>query len=154
MNSFFQNNKKRIIIGACVLVVVLTLVIVIPVALVSGSDKKEPDGLKPYNPADLSDDEKSRINCFLEAESKFENFTQYLCEQRGCIYKTSEYERVPICFFNRTNIGYLLDTKVNETEYKLKLDHSAKLPYLGAIENLRLSVEFLGDAMVHVKVFF
>lgn len=143
-------NKRLLTIGTITFVIVISLIIIIPIVIVTtGSDK--PAGKKPFDPTQLNNDEKSRINCFLEEESEFENLTQYLCEERGCTYKPSEFERVPTCFFNRTNIGYLLESQ-QKNEYKLKRDRKAKLPYIGSIENLNLDIEYLGDSIVHVKV--
>ncbi len=162
-NAFVKKNMRIIVVGTVVTVVVLALVIMIPVAISSG--KKTPDdddgSKKPYDPSKLTDDEKSRINCFLEEESKFENLTRYSCEERGCIYNPSRYERVPTCYFNRTNLGYFLDSQAspdnstNTTHYQLRLNPTVKQPYLGAVHNLNLAVEYLdyaGSTIVHVKI--
>lgn len=154
MREFIENNKKRILIGAVVGAILIILMIVIPVALVvrSKSEDNGGTGKKPFDPANLPADELARIDCFLEAESKFENLTKYACEQRGCIFKPSEYERVPTCFFDTQKLGYQLDSKPSTGEYKLRLKPAAKLPYISGIKNLRLSVEYLGNSIIHVKV--
>ena len=146
-----MQNKRLLIIGSITLTIIITLVVIIPIIIVA-TRSNEPAGKKPFDPAQMNDDEKSRINCFLEEESKFENLTEYSCMERGCVYKPSEYERVPTCYFNRTSIGYALESQLNDNEFILKRDSNAKLPYIAAIEDLRLDVEYLGDSIVHVKV--
>ena len=152
----FQKNRKLLLIGILVVLIAIIFLVVIPVAIVASKNKDNGgngNGKKPFDPNSLPSDEKARINCFLEEESKFENLTQYACEQRGCIFKPSEYERVPTCFFDMKKLGYLLASQQPDIgEYNLKLKQNAKLPYISAIQNLRLSVEYLGNSIVHVKV--
>jgi len=102
----------------------------------------------------LSENEKSRINCFLEEESRFENLTRFQCKSRGCIYAESEYERVPTCYFDRENLGYILDEALlpNKSSYKLKLKDSQKVPYMGAIQNLNFIIEYLDSNIINIKV--
>ena len=121
MLTFLKKHRLSLIIGSIVFAIVLILCILIPVEVYSGksNNKDNDDHKKPYDPSQLSYSDKSRINCFLEEGSKFENLTRYSCEQRGCVYKNSEYERVPSCFFNQTySIGYFLDETSNETNYR------------------------------------
>ncbi len=151
---------KKILVGTIIAIVVLVLVIVIPLAISSGN--REVDSKRPYDPTKLNDEEKSRINCFLEEESKFEKLSKYSCEERGCIYNPSLYERVPACYFNRTNLGYLLESSASPDDnlknihyHRLKLNQHTKQPYLGASQNLNLIVEYLDhpdSTIIHVKI--
>ena len=111
-------------------------------------------GKKPYDVTKLKENEKSRINCFLEEESSFENLTRFQCESRGCIYDESEYERVPTCYFDRQNLGYILEEDIlsNKLSYKLKLNNSQNVPYMGAIRNLNFIIEYLDNNMINIKV--
>jgi hypothetical protein len=161
-----NKTKKILSIGFLSLIVVI-IVVIIPVIIgVTGKPKDFPKTTtkaptsptkKPFNPDVLSFEQKSRINCFLEEESRFENLTKYQCETvRGCIYDPSEYDRVPNCYFNREKLGYELDQVVDESdtksEYILKRSTNVQAPYLEEIQNLRLVVEYLENNIVHVKV--
>ena len=105
---------------------------------------------KPFDPNDLKDDEASRIDCYLEAQSSFENLTKYACEKRNCIYNPIvSHSKVPKCYFDRQNLGYTLDQQ-NESSYWLK--QSGKAPFMGVIDRIALNVEYYGSNMIRVKV--
>lgn len=160
-----KESTKRTKIGIVVfLAAILVILVTIPIVILNyktepekpAPPKPEPSK-KPFDFTKLSEDEKSRVNCFLEEESKFEKLTKYQCELRGCIYKESEYERVPTCFFDRAKLGYSLDETAllqNKSSYKLKLSTAGKVPYLGAIEKLNFDVQYLGDNIINIKVIF
>ena len=98
-------NKTKLGLGLGFLFA-LIVVILIPIIIVTtgSSEKANADATtsptstvskKPYDPNKLTDEEKSRINCFLEEHSRFEVLTEYQCVNvRGCIYKPSEYDKV------------------------------------------------------------
>ena len=76
----FQKNRKLLLIGILVVLIAIIFLVVIPVAIVASKNKDNGgngNGKKPFDPNSLPSDEKARINCFLEEESKFENLTQY-----------------------------------------------------------------------------
>lgn len=175
-SGFVSKYKQQLGIGLIVFIVVI-VVAIIPVVIVTTTPKNKSTTTspttslssttlpattpattkKPYNPSVLTDEQKSRINCFLEEESRFEKLTKYQCEVvRGCIYEPSDYERVPFCFYDRKKLGYeLVKQSVNDknTEvYDLKRSNLVKAPYLEEIKNLKLKVEYLGENVVHVKV--
>lgn len=172
MTSFFATHKQKLGIGA-VVVVIFLVVAIIPIVIVTTSKDSKVETTKapitttiasqstrptklPYNPDNIPEDEKSRINCFLEEESRFETLTKYQCEEvRGCIYQPSKYDRVPTCFYNRTNLGYELVSQQNgqnSDEFLLKKSDRVKAPYLETIENLKLTVEYLQENVLHLKV--
>lgn len=142
------SNRAKIIIAIAVTLVV-AVAIVVPVVLLhkensSSKDPENNDGTK------LLPDEVSRIDCFLDAESPFENLTKYACEKRGCIYKPNVSNKaVPKCYFDRENLGYKLKSQNN---LDFDLTRSGKAPFPGEINNIRLSVEYLGKKIVRVKV--
>ena len=142
-------NKLFIAIIILLLASLLAIAIVVPIVL-SGNNDNNNHSKKPYDPSKLSEDEKSRVNCFLEEESRFEHLSQYKCESRGCIYRPSDYERVPTCFFN-SSAGYLLDEQTADG-FVLIRDANVQAPFLRAIEKLNLTVEYLGNQIIHVKV--
>lgn len=114
---------------------------------------------KPFDLTQITSEERNRINCFLEAESRFENLTQYQCEQvRSCTYQWSSYERVPDCFFKRDVLGYELVaapvSTANTDTYYLRRSRLGNSTYLEVIDNLTLVVEYLSNNIVHVKVRF
>jgi hypothetical protein len=92
-------NKTKLSLGV-IFITALAVVIIVPVVIVTTSGKANAPTTtdpvkKPYDLSKLTEDEKSRINCFLEEHSRFENLTEYQCVNvRGCIYKPSEYEKV------------------------------------------------------------
>ena len=101
-------DKQKLVLGI-IFLVSLVVVIIVPVIIVSTSKKSSTDAptstvmssvtKKPYNPDQLSDEEKSRINCFLEEQSQFEILTEYQCVTvRGCIYKPSQFDKVFFIF--------------------------------------------------------
>lgn len=158
IKPFIHKNKRKLSIGG-VIFLALAIVIVIPVIVVysrnSDSDKNEPakqNFKKPFDLNKLAPNEKDRINCFLEAESKFENLTKYQCETvRKCIFLESEYERVPDCFFNRKILGYKLKELKGKNKYLLEGD-AAHSPYLGFIKNVLLETSYHGNNIVRVKI--
>lgn len=165
-NGFMAKYKTQLGLGLLG-IIVIAVVVVVPVVLATtgeSSSKKDDtlitDFIPPKEPFDLSKitmEERNRINCFLEQESRFENLTRYQCEEvRSCTFRPSKYERVPDCFFKRDVLGYELDGNpsidANTESYKLKRSSKGNATYLEVIENLKLSVEYLGNNVVHVKV--
>ena len=78
-------NKTKLALGL-LFGLALIIVVLIPVVIVTTSGKKEQatsfstpatSTKKPYDPSKLTDEEKSRINCFLEEQSRFEKLTEY-----------------------------------------------------------------------------
>jgi hypothetical protein len=164
--SFFSKNKKPIGIGFLVIVIV-TVCVVVPVVLVTTNsskkdDKEEiieekPPAKKPFDLDKISIQDRNRIDCFLEAESRFENLTRFQCEEvRSCIYKPSEYERVPDCYFDRESLGYELEYTVLQSDnmeiHYLKRSGLVNAPYADAIERLVLTVEYLERNVLHIKI--
>ena len=166
-----MGNAKKKIALVSILMLVVVIVAIIPVIIVFSTKSDEilttiiqsvtptttPKVTKlPYDPSKLTDEEKSRINCFLEEQSRFENLTKYQCEEvRSCIYDPSNYDKVPTCYFDREKLGYSLEDQEDEDDkevYHLKKDKAVKAPYLGAIEELTLTVEYLGENIIRVKV--
>ena len=98
-------EKTKVVLGL-IFIGALIVIVLIPVIIVTTSSKKSTENVfntnsppfitkKPYDPNLLTEDEKSRINCFLEEQSHFETLTEYQCVNvRGCIYKPSDYEKV------------------------------------------------------------
>lgn len=160
--GFLAKHKQHLSIGAIALVM-LIVVVIVPVIIATtskSSSKTDPTDPKPQKkPFDLdkiSLEDRNRIDCFLEARSQFENLTQYQCEQvRGCVYKYSEYERVPDCYFKR-EVGYELESTFLSTDNReihyLKMSDQAMPPFAGAIQNLVLEVEYLENNIIHIKV--
>jgi maltase-glucoamylase len=148
-------KTKRTKIGIAIFLLILLLILIaiaLTIFLFNKNDIILPSK-KPYDFTKLNDNEKSRINCFLEEESKFENLTQFQCESRGCIYTKTEYERVPTCYFDRTNLGYILDGSCDlSATCKLKLNDSSNTPFFGAIQKLNFKVEYLGANMINVRI--
>ena len=107
---------------------------------------------KPYDPSLLTDEEKSRINCFLEEESVFEDLNRLLCEKRACIYIPSEYLKIPSCFFNNSFHGYT-SVHTDNNVYTLKRKNVLS-PFDGAIDDILLTVKYLDDETINVKVKF
>lgn len=107
---------------------------------------------KPFDFNKLSEEEKGRIDCFLDAQSKFENLTEYACKKRNCIYDPNvSHSKVPKCYFNRTYLGYKMS---QEIENSYILDRSgAEPPFMGVIEKLKLDVEFSGTNMIRIKIY-
>jgi hypothetical protein len=166
-------TRKWLGIGA-VVGIALSVVVFVPIIIAvssSGSDsnsnndvttappyapstttKKPSPNKLPYDVTKLSEDEKDRINCFLEEESIFETLTKYQCvEVRGCIYKESLYDRVPTCYFDRDNLGYKLSSQ-QDNEYKLERTGKAKAPYLGEIKNLLMKASYMTKGVTNIKV--
>ncbi len=142
-------------------ILVLTAVFVIPIVVTVTNDNSRattPTPLQtttpynPFDPANLNKTEKARINCYPEAESPFENLTQYACEQiRNCKYSPDvTHPLVPTCYYDAQNLGYKLKNKKSDYEYELT--QSGKAPFPGEISNIKLTVEYLGKNMIHVKV--
>jgi hypothetical protein len=120
-------NKTKLSLGV-IFITALAVVIIVPVVIVTTSGKANTPTTttdpvkKPYDLSKLTEEEKSRINCFLEEHSRFENLTEYQCVNiRGCIYKPSEYEKVYflvyriftknrlfLSFFDLFNINFFL----------------------------------------------
>jgi hypothetical protein len=143
------SNRLKILIAVAVTVVV-AVAIVVPVVLLHKKDDSGSIEPQRSNSSKLLPDEVSRIDCFLDAESPFENLTKYSCEKRGCIYKPNVSNNVvPKCYFDRENLGYKLKSQNN---MDFDLTRSGKSPFPGEINNIRLSVEFLGKKIVRVKV--
>jgi hypothetical protein len=161
--------KKKVALGL-IFIAIFLVVSLIPIILVASSNKETttksttpqisinpPKTTKiPYKPDLISEEEKSRINCFLEEESRFENLTEYKCISRGCVYNDSKYDRVPSCYFDRERTGYTLEksTRVDETYsiYKLRRKADAMGPFSGDISALKVSVIYLGEKIINVKV--
>jgi hypothetical protein len=98
-------------------------------------------------------DKNMRINCFLEAESPFENLTRFACEKRNCIYDPDTTNQiVPKCYFDAENLGYQLQNKISDLEYDLVLGSKAKAPFPGQISNIKLKLEYLGTNIMRVQV--
>lgn len=160
-----SNRRTKIGIGIF-LALVLAILIAIPILITTykpNADSSvttpqpttsQPNKKKPYNLDLLKENEKSRINCFLEEESQFEKLTRYQCESRGCIYEESEYERVPTCYYDRQNLGYVPDVDSSDLSkpIQLKLKENQTLPYIGAFKKLTLTVQYYGNNMINVKV--
>jgi hypothetical protein len=156
-----KKTKIKLAIALSVLSIIVAVTVVsITVSANSSKTDKKPEEIvnppkKPYDLSKLSENEKSRIDCFLEAQSKFENLTKYQCEIRSCIYKPSEYDRVPDCYFDREKLGYKLTNTITDNKmelYKLTRDKTINSIYQRAIDELDLTVEYLGENMVHVKI--
>ena len=170
-----MNPKTQKILGFVGLTTAVVLIVVlIPVIISVTTSQKDQNNQRttttkivpsstnsikePYDPSKLSDEEKSRINCFLEEESPYEKLTEFQCVTvRGCIYKPSRYERVPTCFYNREKLGYKLSQEVSksdsEEKYLLERSEEVKAPYLEEVKNLEFTVEYLENNIIHVKVF-
>ena len=171
MISLALSQKKALGIGFIMSTLIL-LVGFIPMLLIFTSNEYEfkptttstittttyrPPSKLPYDFSKLDEDEKLRINCFLEEESRFEQLTKYQCEQvRSCIYKPSLYERVPDCFFDRFKLGYKKmkedHTNPDSDIYYIQRYGRTKAPYLGEIKNLKVTVTYLDNGFVNVKV--
>lgn len=169
-----KHVKALVLLGVVIVVVIAAVITIVllsvnstgattaasnqPTSTNSPASTNQPASDKrPYNVTKLSNEEKSRINCFLEEESRFESLTQYQCEEvRGCIYRPSEYQKVPSCFYDREKLGYTLMSQTVTTPttvtYELKINTDAKPPFLKGIENLRLDLEYINDFVVNVKV--
>ena len=63
---------------------------------------------------------------------------------------------MPTCFFNRTYLGYeIVETSNVNFIQKSKMQRTnkqVKQPYLGGIDELTLTLEYLGENIIHVKV--
>ena len=164
--------KVKIASGLAILVIV-AVVIAVPIAVTSAKKKESSsDGQKdettistaaatttaattttipPFNPSTLKGNEASRIDCFLEAQSRFENLTKYACEKRNCIYDPDvSHPKVPKCYFDRENLGYKLKEKIDAN--KFHLIQSGKAPFFGVINDIQLNVEYYGNNIIRVKV--
>ena len=143
---------------AVLLVIVVVISIPIGVTQFKKNNEKTPETPEtpkttetPFDSSELKDEELNRIDCFLDAQSKFENLTKYACEKRNCIFNPNiKHSKVPKCYFNRTNLGYKLNQKNGNS---FLLDRSgADPPFMGFIEKLKLDVEYSGNNMIRVKV--
>lgn len=160
MNLRNISGKTRIIIGVSIAIAVL-IVIIVPVAVTVSRNKSKNEQQKvnvtlvPTNTTTTTTsasnpDEKTRIDCYLEAQSRFENLTKYACEKRNCIYNPSTTsQRTPKCYFDREKLGYKYESG-NETSYILA--QSGKAPFPGVISKIQLDVEYYGQNIVRVKV--
>ena len=107
--------------------------------------------VKPFDVNELKGDEATRIDCFLDSQSRFENLTKYACEKRNCIYDPNvSHPLVPKCYFDRENLGYRLKKKLDKNEYLLT--QKGKAPFSGVIENIQLNVEYYCSNIIRVKV--
>ena len=107
--------------------------------------------VKPFDVNELKGDEATRIDCFLDSQSRFENLTKYACEKRNCIYdRNVSHPLVPKCYFDRENLGYRLKKKLDKNEYLLT--QTGKAPFSGVIENIQLNVEYYCSNIIRVKV--
>lgn len=155
-----RNYKLGIMVAMIMFLIIV--IIVVPTSLVASwvtSDKIRSNTIvnkKSFKLDEIPTEELNRINCFLEGESRFENLTRYQCEGvRSCTFRPSEYERVPDCFFKRELLGYeLVDAaSTDNTEtYRLRRSTKGNATYLEPVDNLVMTVEFLGDNVVHVKI--
>lgn len=171
-SAWFEKSKNQrlfmIAIGV-VLAVILVITVVVLITTVKFSNKLNQEGGQmttvsstvrrpnklPYDVSKLSLEEKSRIDCFLEEQSRYENLTQYQCELRGCIYKPSEYERVPTCFYNRDKAGYTLLNSIETasvTRYDLRRNAEVNAPFGFPVDNIAVEVEYLGKNVINVRV--
>ena len=107
----------------------------------------------PFDLSHLHSDEFDRIDCFLEAASPFEIFSEYQCKTvKKCLYKESEYDRVPWCYFDRQNLGYKLKGPGPTPNSYLLEGDPKKSPYLGTIKNLLMKTTYLGNNIIRVKI--
>ena len=167
-SAWYEKNTKKFGYGILVLLLIISVVTVVVLATTvdvnelgnkqqqqATTTKSNVPTKRPYDPSKLSEEEKARINCFLEEQSSLENLTRYQCESRGCIYMPSEYEKVPNCFFDRQKTGYKLEKRVEmptRIEYELKMADEAKAPFGFEIRDLMVSVQYLGANVVNVKI--
>jgi hypothetical protein len=153
-------TETRKTIVMFIAIVFLLVLVTVPAVILSSCQTSlktiSQPSKKPYNLSEIPLEDLDRINCFLEAESRFENLTRYQCEDvRSCVFDPSQYERVPDCYFKRDFLGYeLLESSLqpNKELYRLKRSDIANATYLEPIENLILTVEYLSDNIIHVKV--
>ena len=170
-SAWFEKKKNQrlfMIAVGVVLAVLLIITVVVLITTVKFNGKKDngdkmttvsstarkPNKL-PYDAAKLSSEERSRINCFLEEQSRYENLTRYQCELRGCIYSPSEYERVPTCYYNRQKAGYTVQNSIETpsvTRYDLRRNAEVAAPFGFAIDNIAVEVEYLGKNVINVKI--
>lgn len=156
--------KSRYILLMLIGIAAVIAMVAVPVVLVR---KKvgvpvtyvDPDKIPTKIPFDLSKismEDRNRINCFLESESRYENLTRYQCETvRSCTFKPIEYDRVPDCYFRRELLGYELiqfNSQDNVESYHLRRSKIGNATYLEPIEYLILTVEYLSNNMIHLKV--
>lgn len=167
-SAWFEKKKNQRLFMIAIAVVLAVILVVTVVTLITtvkfnksnengqsiSSTTRKPIKL-PYDAAKLSLDEKSRIDCFLEEQSRYENLTRYQCELRGCIYNPSEYERVPTCYYNREKAGYKVLNSIETpsvTRYDLRRNTEVNAPFGFAIDNLAVEVEYLGKNVINVKI--
>ena len=157
-------STKTLVASIIAIIVVVIVVISVPIGVGLAkmeSTTKPPATLpvtpvtpvteKPFDANSLKGDEATRIDCFLEAQSRFENLTKYACEKRNCIYDPDvTHPKVPKCYFDRENLGYKLSQDYKNNSYLLK--QSGKVPFQGAIDLIQLNVEYYNDNMIRVKV--
>ena len=107
--------------------------------------------IKTFNVNELKGDEATRIDCFLDAQSRFENLNKHTCEKRNCIYDSNvSHPIVPKCYFDRKNLGYKLEKKLGRNEYLLT--QSGNAPFPGVINSIQLNVEYYCNNIIRVKV--
>ena len=155
--------KLLIVMGGSIL---MLAIFAIPIVLVStGVGQPKPvvpivyENIPPKKDFDLSKitmEDRNRIDCFLEYESRYENLTRHQCETvRSCVFQPTEYRRVPDCFFKRERLGYELTEAVygdNTEKYTLKRSQIGNSTFKDAIENLVVRVEYLSNNVLNVRV--
>ena len=147
-NSMFNSTTKAIEIMTTV---VITKSTTISTTLTTTTTTTTT--IKPFNVNELKGDESTRIDCFLDAQSRFENLNQHACEKRNCIYDSNvSHPIVPKCYFDRENLGYKLEKKLGQNEYLLT--QSGNAPFLGVISSIQLNVEYYCNNIIRVKVIF
>ena len=63
---------------------------------------------------------------------------------------------MPTCYFDRKKLGYKLVNSVDDKDIEkyglARMDQRVKHPYLGSIDNLIMTIEYLGENIIRVKV--
>jgi len=151
-------QAKIALLITAIVVIVVAISVSIGVTLGSKKTTEKPEinekpeiTEKPFDLSELSEEEKGRIDCFLDAQSKFENLTEYGCKKRNCIYDSNvSHSKIPKCFFNRTYLGYRMTQEIGNS-YVLER-RGAEPPFMSGIEKIKVDVEFSGTNMLRVKV--
>lgn len=87
-----------------------------------------------------------------------EHIYQDECQKRGCIWDQLDHSNGPWCFFNKTKIGYVLESNIHHRENgfdaTLKLKPTAvQSTKFEQIKTLNISVTFLTENIVRFKIF-
>lgn len=153
-----KNFKILAAFGFSVLIVITILIYISKdsqnpyIELMKINDEAVREELLSIDLHKLNAEELSRIDCFLDAESEFEKLTKYACEKRNCIYRQdTSHPLVPKCYYDRQNLGYKLANKTSE--FVFDLEQSGKAPFPGAINQIRLAVDYFGNNIIRVKIF-